>query len=286
MARRGVGAPAHVAGPGRARDRAGRAGSGQERQAKSPFLGDARAISEGQAMFRSGCAMCHGTDAQGGLKGPNLVSGRFTHGGTDADLFRTITQGVPGTLMMPSDMSEERTWKIIAFLRSLKVRDTVPVDGDRANGEALFFGRAACASCHIVNGRGGRLGPELSSIGSSRSPEFVRDKIRNPNDLGKGATLGLWWELGQPLLYQHVTLVTRGGARVVGTLRNEDTYSIQLMDTDQQLRTFQKKDLQQLTHEPSSLMPAYDAQALPDKDLRDVIAYVDSLREPPKPVKP
>ena len=62
------------------------------------------------------------------------------------------------------------------------------VDGDRANGEALFFGRAACATCHIVNGRGGRLGPELSRIGSSRSPEFVRDKIRNPNDLGKGTT--------------------------------------------------------------------------------------------------
>ena len=58
------------------------------------------------------------------------------------------------------------------------------------------------------------------------------------------------------------------------------------MDTAQQLRTFLKKDLRQLTHEPSSLMPAYDEQVLPDKDLRDLIAYLNSLREPPKPVKP
>lgn len=258
----------------------------QERQPKNPFVGDAQAISEGGAIFRGSCAMCHGADAQGGLKGPSLVSGRFTHGGTDADLFRTITQGVAGTPMMASDLSEERTWKIIAFVRSLAVRDEPALTGDPVNGEAVFFGRGACAACHMVGGRGGRLGPELSRIGSARSPAFVRQKIRDPNRISDGSTTGLWWELGQPLPYQHISLVTRDGARVVGALRNEDTYTIQLMDTAQQLRTFIKKDLRQLTHEPTSLMPAYGAGQLPDKDLDDVVAYLNGLRDSPRQVKP
>lgn len=224
--------------------------------------------------------MCHGADAQGGLKGPNLTSGRFTHGESDAVLFRIITKGVPGTPMPGSDFTEERTWKVIAYLRSLAIRAGAAVLGNRTAGEELFFGKIRCAQCHMVSGRGGRLGPDLSRIGASRPTSFLKDKIREPSKLGKDTKIGLWWELGQPLTYQTVTLVTKDGHRVTGALRNEDTFSIQIMDTSEELRMFLKKNLQEVIHKGGSLMPAYDEQTLNEKELNDLLAYLDTLRAP------
>ena len=132
----------------------------------------------------------------------------------------------------------------------------------------------------MVNGRGGRLGPDLSRIGAARSIPYLKDKIREPSKLGKDMTVGLWWELGQPLVYQTVTLVTKEGRRITGALRNEDTFSIQLMDQGEELRLFSKKDLQEVVHEPGSLMPGYDEKMLSEIDLQDLLAYLDGLRGP------
>src|SRR5262245_29623730 len=50
-------------------------------------------------------------------------------------------------------------------------------------GEALFLGKAGCAGCHEVNGRGGIVGPDLSDA-ATRSPEALRAKILNPSSAG------------------------------------------------------------------------------------------------------
>ena len=252
----------------------------QEKQPKNPFVGQPGAINEGQSIFRNSCAMCHGTDAQGGLKGPNLASGRLTHGDSDASLFQIITKGVPGTPMPGSDFTEEKTWKIVAYLRSLAVRAAVSVLGNRTAGEEIFFEKIRCSQCHMVSGRGGRLGPDLSRIGAARSIPYLKDKIREPGKLGKDMKIGLWWELGLPLIYQTVTLVTTSGRRITGALRNEDTFSIQLMDPSEELHMFLKRDLQEVIHEQGSLMPGYDVQTLSEKELQNLLAYLDSLREP------
>jgi len=132
----------------------------------------------------------------------------------------------------------------------------------------------------MVNGHGGRLGPDLSRIGAARSLVYLSSKIREPGKLGKDMTVGLWWEMGQPLVYQAVTIVTNDGRRITGSLRNEDTFSIQLMDLGEELRMFWKKDLQEVIHEPASLMPSYSEQMLNCEELSDLLAYLDTLREP------
>jgi cytochrome c oxidase cbb3-type subunit 3 len=250
----------------------------EEKQHKNPFAGQPEAIREGQSVFRSGCAMCHGTEAQGALKGPSLTSGRFTHGDDDDSLFRTITQGVPGTAMPGSSLAPKQVWKVVTYLRSLSVRAAAVTLGDHAAGEALFFGKLECSRCHMVNGRGGRLGPDLSRIGSARSLSYLEGKVREPSKLN--AAVGLWWELGQPLVYQTVTLVTQDGRRITGSLRNEDTFSIQLMDPAEELQMFLKQDLAEVIHEHHSLMPKYDEQALSEKEMQDLLAYLDLLRTP------
>jgi putative heme-binding domain-containing protein len=182
--------------------------------------------------------------------------------------------------MPGSSLASERVWKIVAYLRTHAGRASAVSLGNPKTGQELFFEKARCSQCHMVKGRGGRLGPDLSRIGAARSISYLTDKIREPDKLGKGMTVGLWWELGQPLVYQTVTVVTKEGQRITGSLRNEDTFSIQLMDPSEELHGFWKKDLEEVIHERRSLMPAYHEQILSQTELQDLLAYLDGLREP------
>jgi putative heme-binding domain-containing protein len=83
---------------------------------------------------------------------------------------------------------------------------------------------------------------------------------------------------GLPLVYDTVTVVTTSGRKITGVAKNEDTFSVQLLDTDQNLQFFAKKDLRQVIHERKSLMPAYSEQVLSADALRDLVAYLQSLR--------
>jgi cytochrome c oxidase cbb3-type subunit 3 len=247
----------------------------QENELKNPLAGDAKAIKEGHSIFRADCAYCHGFDARGGTKGPNLTSGRWIHGDNDSQIFHTITKGVPGTEMPALDFTDEETWAVIAYLRSTGERSGAPA-GNPEVGKQMFFGKGICASCHMVNGKGGRLGPDLSRIGAVRSTRYLIDSIRFPSkDLAETVTDP---NHGLRVVYDTVTVVTKEGRRITGVAKNEDTFSLQLMDDSGQLDCFLKRDLKDLTHIRKSLMPAYDESVLSEKELQDLIAYLAGLR--------
>src|SRR5579872_582608 len=133
--------------------------SGQAKEVRNSLTGDRAAIAEGASLFRANCSPCHGLSAHGGGRGPDLTSGLWVHGASDEAIFRTISQGVPGTEMPANAFEDSETWALVAYLRSVNAGTQTPIAGDRAKGEQLFFGKSACAQCHMVKGRGGRLGP-------------------------------------------------------------------------------------------------------------------------------
>src|SRR5215472_614291 len=148
---------------------------GLSAQDKNPLAGDPQAAKLGEFQFRSNCAFCHGLRARGGGRGPDLTRARKKHGNADADLFRTINEGVPGTAMPPNGatqqgvgMTEAEIWQVIAYIRSVEVK-TAQTSGNAAHGKELFYGSAACSTCHMFQGRGGRLGPDLTAAGTARS---------------------------------------------------------------------------------------------------------------------
>lgn len=234
----------------------------------NPLTGNAKAIDQGRNMFRGRCAVCHGVDAKG-YRGTDLTSGEWMHGGTDADLLRTIKKGVPGTEMPGNpNMSDDEVWMVIAYLRTLADASArAPESGDPGRGEQLFWAREKgnCGQCHMVGDRGGRLGPNLSRIGASRSPRALEREIRRPSEL-------------IPVGFEAVTVVTRDGRRIRGTRKNEDTFSIQIMTAAEDLLSFMKRDLADVVTEQQSLMPAYGAERLPDADLQDLIRYLRTLK--------
>src|SRR6185503_15848523 len=139
---------------------------------------DPAAIRNGQAIFRARCAGCHGFDGRG-LTGPNLT-GLFAAGITDAQLFQIVRRGVPGSEMPPFDTRSQvnEIWETLAYLRTLNLAGSAQPapTGDTANGERLF--REQCQRCHMVHGKGGVLGPDLSRIGSARPLTALGEKIR------------------------------------------------------------------------------------------------------------
>ena len=78
-----------------------------QEQLTNPVAGRPEAIAEGRVQFRLDCGFCHGIDARGGGRGPDLASGRFVHGDTDADMFKTISEGVSGSEMPASSLRPE-----------------------------------------------------------------------------------------------------------------------------------------------------------------------------------
>ena len=252
---------------------------GQEKVVTNPVAGDPAAILEGASLFRGNCSPCHGLNAQGGGRGPDLTAGRWVHGSSDADIFRTITRGVPGTEMPANGFEDSETWAILAYLRSLAPAKGATVSGDPAKGEKVFWGTAGCATCHMVQGRGGVLGPDLSRVGEARSADYLIDSIRQPSKELSNGILDPNNHYGLPLVYDTVTVVTVAGERVVGVARNEDTFSIQLMDTHQSLQFFLKKNLKEVTHERKSLMPVYAETMLKPAELQDLVAYLETLRD-------
>src|ERR1700730_15429647 len=145
-------------------------------QDKNPLANDANAAKLGEFEFRANGAFGHGLGARGGGRGPDLTRAQKKHGNSDADLFRTINEGVPGTAMPQNGatqqgvgMTEEEIWQVISYIRSVQVKTSAPPTGNAAHGKELFAGPAACATCHMIQCKGGLLGPGLDSTGCARS---------------------------------------------------------------------------------------------------------------------
>jgi putative heme-binding domain-containing protein len=251
-------------------------GSNAQEQMRPPVTPDT--IDRGHAFFANNCGICHGVDAHNGDKGPDLNTGHFKHAVNDADLFRVITHGVPGTIMPANDLPAEQVWAIIAFLRSTVVASRTVTGSNVAAGKAFFWKAGQCVDCHMVSGKGGVLGPDLSVIGGLKTIAYLAQKIRDPD---KALTTGLREPNADyvvPISNSTVTVTTKEGNQITGIPRNEDTFTIQMIGTDNQLHNFLKKDLQRIDHAQKSLMPAYGEKQLSDADLKNVLAYLSTLK--------
>jgi len=228
----------------------------------NPYLGNREAIRSGMALYRVRCADCHGLDAKG-YRGPDLtalLAGDYT----DERLFQTIRKGVPGTDMPSSQSADDELLLVIAYLRNVStVSSTEGASGNIENGSRIFASQ--CASCHRVAGRGGRLGPDLTRIGLARSRASLVREIRTPSE----------W---MAPLYETVTLVTKEGQRIRGTKKNEDAFSIQIMDTRERIQGYLKSDLKDVIYEKDSLMPVFGQNRLNDGDPNDLLGYLSTLR--------
>jgi len=248
-------------------------------QGKNPYAGDAKVAKLGEFEFRANCAFCHGLGAHGGGRGPDLTRTPKKHGDADAEIFNTINNGVPGTAMPPNGatqqgvgMTEEEIWQVVTYIRSVEKKPGT-VSGDAKHGRQLFYGNAGCATCHMFDGKGGRLGPDLTGAGTARSTEYLVESMRNPSRrLAQGISEAM---KEFSVEYETIDVVTNDGANYKGTLLNEDSFTIQFVDMREKVHSLDKASLKSWKKSRQSLMPVYDEKALPEKDLQDLLAFLE-----------
>ena len=233
--------------------------------AKNPLEGNADAITAGMGAYRQRCADCHGVDARG-IRSPDITQ-VWARGRTDRALFGIVRNGIPGTEMPAHPAprtSDTDVWRILAYLKTLAA--PVPAEvppGSAASGENLFVRN--CLGCHKVGDRGGHFGPDLSRIGAARARAALGRQIRgNVADFRTG--------------YEPVTLTTPEGHQIRGVKKNEDMFSVQIMDSSERIQGYLREDMRTVTNEKQSAMPAFGSDRLSDAELDDLLAYLTALQ--------
>ena len=222
-------------------------------------------LAAGQRIFDAQCAWCHGAGGTGGT-GPDLHRTTLRHAASDSALVEIVRAGIPGTEMpgFAVPLTDQMSWQTAAYVRSLgRIRARV-LPGDPRRGAALYDSNG-CASCHVVAGSGGTLGPELTSIGALRGAPYLREALVKP-------------EAAHPPGYLVVRAVAASGAEVRGIRVSEDVFWILVRDASGVLHTLEKAKLARVDRQlDASLMPSYASRLSPEQ-LDDLVAYLAGLR--------
>jgi cytochrome c oxidase cbb3-type subunit 3 len=229
---------------------------------------------KGKQLFLGMCSRCHGIDGGGG-EGPNLNRPVLSRASTDDALVAVIRDGIPDRGMPRTRrLSNNELHALVIYVRSLSATAVAASTGSSEKGQAIYK-RSGCASCHVVAGEGGTLGPELTNIGPRHSADYLRQSILDPGAvLPRGTMLipGRGFNEFLP-----VRVVTRDGHEVRGIRINEDSFTIQIRDAGNQFYSFRKADLQELEKQfGKSLMPEYKGR-VSDSEVGDLVAYLSSL---------
>ena len=218
---------------------------------------------EAAATFAGVCASCHGLDGRGGERGPDIVTQPDVSRKTDAELIKILRDGKTAA-GMPSFASQgtTRLSALVAYLRMLQGSSKgAPLPGDAARGKALFYGAARCSQCHMVNGQGGFYGSDLTAYAARISADEVRAAILDPNrDLDPRRGL--------------VTVSLADSTTLVGLLRNQDNFSLQLQTPDGVFHLMNKSDIGSLSYEGRSAMPSDYGAILSHAELNDLVSYL------------
>jgi len=230
----------------------------------------------GAQRFMEYCAGCHGADGMGDDKAPALVSPSNSTHLSDSELFRIVHDGTKGGMPPFAQIGDANIRAVVEFLTRLRnnapptnASAEVAVPGDVDTGRTLYFGKAECSACHLMQGKGGFIARNLASYGRTRSAEEILHTITNPDT---------------PLVpsSQVATVTTRTGQKLTGPLRNEDSFTLALQTEDGRYHLLARSDVTDIHYSGHSLMPRDYRTRLSPKELNDIVSFlIVASRNPP-----
>ena len=222
-------------------------------------------IERGREIYNTSCTVCHGVDGAPGDRGPALAAARAYVRRTDAEIHDAVLNGIPGTGMPATGLDEADSWRVVAYIRSLRAKAAdFPVEGDVEAGALLFWGKAECGRCHMAEGRGGLLGPDLSNVAGRMPLRALRAALTESKP-------------HVPLGYQPATIVTEEGKRLSGVLKNRHNFSYQLLDEAGRLHLLSSDEIAEIEIAEKSLMPTDFDERLTAQEFQDLLAYLTRL---------
>ncbi len=216
--------------------------------------------------FVSFCSRCHGIEGKGG-DGPSLHRAELESAATDDELFSVIQNGIPGTGMPGTwQLSDKQTRELVTYVRGMGQVEPEPLPGDPRAGESLYAD-LGCEACHVLEGVGRGIGPELTRIGLMRGIEHLRESLTKPAET-----------ISEDYLFVRARFAD--GATLEGLRVNEDDFSLQIRDANGAFHSVRKGDLERLDRlRKRTIMRSY-ARSLDRAELDDLVSYLASLRGP------
>jgi PQQ-dependent dehydrogenase (methanol/ethanol family) len=210
----------------------------------------AQSVDTGKKAFEARCVGCHGSDGTGGGHGPGIIEVRRSRATSKQATRDVILKGIPEAGMPGFPMPDAEVDAIVAYVGMLKAPAADnPVAGDVAAGERTF--NSQCSSCHMVNGRGGILGPDLSNLPKERKLAQIEKAITDPTST------------------RAVSVVLKDGRTIRGQAKYESPFDLGVQSVEGKFHSVAKSQVKTLTRE-KSLMPKM--QATPD-----LMAYLTRL---------
>ena len=164
--------------------------------------------------------------------------------------------------MPPFPLPDEKIWQLVAFVRSLNAPAIESVvAGNGQAGRKIFFGTGTCTNCHMIRGQGGFLGPDLSDVGLKRTLNQLKEALLEPNEQVAAG-------------FQGISVTTAEGEKIRGVAKNNDNYSVQILDAQGRLHLLLKKDLEEVVLRDKSLMPDDYAHRLTAGEIEDLLAFL------------
>ena len=221
-------------------------------------------INYGMQVYGETCVACHGPDGDV-VDGVSFRTGQFRSAGSDQDLMRIISAGIPDTAMPPGDYTASELTGLVAYLRTMGDFDPGDVTvGDVTGGEVIYRGKGDCASCHRIGREGSRIAPDLTDVGAVRTAGSLAESLVDPTSAMLPRN-------------RSIRAVGNDGTLYTGRRLNEDTYTVQIIDENERLVSLVKEDLSEFTVITTSPMPSY-AETLTDQERADVLAFLLTLK--------
>jgi cytochrome c oxidase cbb3-type subunit 3 len=237
------------------------AGAAQVAKPKNPLGNGPDVVSQGHELYNKTCTACHGRDGAQGDRAPALGAARRYFRLSEAAIFDAIKVGIPGTAMPASGLPDPDIWCIVAYIRNIRSSASDnDVPGNVQNGMEIYQGKGGCASCHMIRGQGGLIGPDLSSVGAQLTLDQIKDSLTRPLPSQAG--------------FVPVEVTTRGGEVIRGVAKNEDAFSIDVLDMQGKLHLFMKDEAGKVAHRPESLMPHNLDKTLTPTEFQDLLAML------------
>jgi putative heme-binding domain-containing protein len=255
-----------------------RRGGGPPAGPQNPFQGQPAAVDQGREIYNAKCTVCHGFDGSAGEMGPALgLEGRRFALQSPSEIFGAIRNGIPATGMPPTpDMPDDDVWKVTAYIQALRgTAIDAPASGNVALGEEIFWGKAECAKCHMIRGKGGIIGPELTNIADIRKTASIVDALTNPAYRVQGDGGAIPRKLEPPRTYRAARVTMPDGRVVRGVVKNEDSVSLQLLGVDDNtLHLLDRSKVKSIEYERTSLMPRDYKSRLTAEEFQGLVAFL------------
>jgi cytochrome c oxidase cbb3-type subunit III len=230
--------------------------------------GPMSAVDQGAQQFQANCAGCHGADGKGGDKGPSIATLPSVVALSEIELIKIVRDGTAAGMPSFQRLGDAEITEVVRYLRTLQGKTAVPdtddLTGNAVAGRVLYFGKAQCSNCHMVNtgvGQGGFIASDLTSYGGTHTARAIKQAIVQPDTpLDPDSRV--------------VEVQTKTGQKLIGVVRSEDNFNLALQTEDGRYHFLTRSSLAGVDYKQYSLMPRDYGTRLTSKELDDLVSFL------------